>query len=89
PGCGAVDTGRHTSEPGATCVSAQTCAICNLKYLDPGNHEGRRVTTYAIDPVDAYRHIATQTCAGCQAVLSAGSESHTTDKPATCMKGAH
>ena len=47
------------------------------------------MTTYAIDPDDAYRHIATQTCAGCQAVLSTGSEGHTTDRAATCMKGMH
>ena len=89
PGCGAVDTGRHTSEPGATCVTVQTCAICDAEYRDPGNHEGERKTTYAIDPEDETRHIATQTCAGCQAVLSTVSEGHTTDKVATCMKGMH
>ena len=89
PGCGAVDKGRHTSEPGATCVSAQTCAICNLQYLDPGKHEGRCVTTYAIDPVDAHQHIATQTCAGCQAVLSTVSEGHTKDEDANCMHATH
>ena len=38
-GCGAVDTGRHTSEPGATCITAQLCAICNVQYLDGKNHE--------------------------------------------------
>ena len=63
PGCGAVDTGRHTSEPGATCVTAQTCAICDVPYYDEKNHEVGRVTTYAIDPEDETRHIATQTCA--------------------------
>ena len=89
PGCGAVDTGRHTSEPGATCVTAQTCAICDVPYYDETNHEVGRVTTYAIDPEDETRHIATQTCAGCQAVLSTVSEGHTTDKVATCMKGMH
>ena len=89
PGCGAVDTGRHTSEPGATCVTAQTCAICDVPYYDGTNHEGERKTTYAIDPEDKTRHIATQTCAGCQAVLSTVSEGHTTDKVATCMKGMH
>ena len=89
PGCGAVDTGRHTSEPGATCVTAQTCAICDAEYLDPGNHEGERKTTYAIDPEDETRHIATQICAGCRATLSTVSEGHTTDKVATCMKGMH
>ena len=89
PGCGAVDTGRHTSEPGATCVTAQTCAICDVPYYDGTNHEGERKTTYAIDPEDKTRHIATQTCAGCQAVLSTVSGGHTTDKFATCMKGMH
>ena len=89
PGCGAVDTGRHTSEPGATCVTAQTCAICDVPYYDGTNHEVGRVTTYAIDPEDETRHIATQTCAGCQAVLSTVSVGHTTDKSATCMKGMH
>ena len=89
PGCGAVDTGRHTSEPGATCVTAQTCAICDVPYYDETNHEVGRVTTYAIDPEDETRHIATQTCAGCQAVLSTASGGHTTDKAATCMKGMH
>ena len=89
PGCGAVDTGRHTSEPGATCVTAQTCAICDAEYLDPGNHEGERVTTYAIDPEDETRHIATQICAGCRATLTTASGGHTTDKSATCMKGMH
>ena len=89
PGCGAVDTGRHTSEPGATCVTAQTCAICDAEYLDPGNHEGERVTTYAIDPEDETRHIVMQICAGCRATLTTASEGHTTDKSATCMKGMH
>ena len=89
PGCGAVDTGRHTSEPGATCVTAQTCAICDVPYYDGTNHEGERKTTYAIDPEDKTRHIATQICAGCRATLSTVSEGHTTDKVATCMKGMH
>ena len=89
PGCGAVDTGRHTSEPGATCVTAQTCAICDVPYYDEKNHEVGRVTTYAIDPEDETRHIATQICAGCRATLSTVSEGHTTDKVATCMKGMH
>ena len=89
PGCGAVDTGRHTSEPGATCVTAQTCAICDVPYYDETNHEVGRVTTYAIDPEDETRHIATQICAGCRATLSTVSEGHTTDKVATCMKGMH
>ena len=89
PGCGAVDTGRHTSEPGATCVTAQTCAICDAEYLDPGNHEGERKTTYAIDPEDETRHIVMQICAGCRATLTTASGGHTTDKSATCMKGMH
>ena len=89
PGCGAVDTGRHTSEPGATCVTAQTCAICDAEYLDPGNHEGERVTTYAIDPEDETRHIVMQICAGCRATLTTASGGHTMDKSATCMKGMH
>ena len=89
PGCGAVDTGRHTSEPGATCVTAQTCAICDVPYYDGTNHEGERKTTYAIDPKDETRHIAMQICAGCRATLTTASGGHTTDKSATCMKGMH
>ena len=89
PGCGAVDTGRHTSEPGATCVTAQTCAICNVPYYDETNHEVGRVTTYAIDPEDETRHIVMQICAGCRATLTTASGGHTTDKSATCMKGMH
>lgn len=89
PGCGEVDTGRHTSEPRATCVTVQTCAICDAEYRDPGNHEGERKTTYAIDPEDETRHIAMQICAGCRATLTTASGGHTTDKIATCMKGMH
>ena len=89
PGCGAVDTGRHTSEPGATCVTAQTCAICDVPYYDGTNHEGERKTTYAIDPEDETRHIVMQICAGCRATLTTASGGHTTDKSATCMKGMH
>ena len=46
PGCGAVDTGSHTSEPRATCKTEQTCAICNVQYHDGTNHEGEAETRY-------------------------------------------
>ena len=87
-GCDAVEYAAHTGGS-PTCTTAATCADCNVPYYDGTNHEGERKTTYAIDPEDKTRHIATQTCAGCQAVLSTVSEGHTTDKAATCMKGMH
>ena len=72
-GCDAVEYAAHTGGS-PTCTTAATCADCNVPYYDGTNHEGERVTTYAIDPEDEIRHIVMQTCAGCRAVLSTVSE---------------
>ncbi len=81
PGCGAVDTGSHTSEPRATCKTEQTCAICNVQYLDATNHEGEVLTRYSF--LSEYQHKLNQFCSSCGDVIFGDNEAHTETTAAT------
>ena len=86
PGCGAVDTGSHTSEPKATCKTAQTCAICNVQYKDKTNHEGERKTAYYYSES---QHVLRIDCSYCGERISMAYEAHTETTAATCTTAAY
>ena len=86
PGCGAVDTGSHTSEPKATCKTAQTCAICNVQYKDKTNHEGERKTAYYYSES---QHVLRIDCSYCGERISMDYEAHTETTAATCTTAAY
>ena len=86
PGCGAVDTGSHTSEPEATCKTAQTCAICNVQYKDKTNHEGERKTAYYYSES---QHVLRIDCSYCGERISMDYEAHTETTAATCTTAAY
>ena len=87
PGCGAVDTGSHTSEPRATCKTEQTCAICNVQYQDLENHEGVVLTRYSF--LSEYQHELNQFCSSCGDAIGEGKEAHTETTAATCQSAAY
>ena len=87
PGCGAVDTGSHTSEPKATCKTAQTCAICNVQYKDLENHEGEVLTNYSF--ISESQHMLEKSCSSCGDVIFGDNEAHTETTAATCTTAAY
>ena len=87
PGCGAVDTGSHTSEPRATCKTEQTCGICNVQYKDLENHEGEVLTHYSF--ISESQHMLEKSCSSCGDVIFGDNEAHTETKAATCQSAAY
>ena len=87
PGCGAVDTGSHTSEPRATCKTEQTCWICNVQYKDLENHEGEVLTHYSF--ISESQHMLEKSCSSCGDVIFGDNEAHTETKAATCQSAAY
>ena len=87
PGCGAVDTGSHTSEPRATCKTEQTCGICNVQYKDLENHEGEVLTNYSF--ISESQHMLEKSCSSCGDVIFGDNEAHTETKAATCQSAAY
>ena len=87
PDCGAVDEGRHTSEPKATCKTEQTCAICNVPYYDETNHEGEVVTSY--DYHSESQHARYKYCSFCGELILVDYEAHTETIAATCQSPAY
>ena len=85
--CGAVDEGSHTSEPRATCKTAQTCGICNVQYKDMENHEGEVKTRYGYHSES--EHKLESYCSGCGDVVSTVYEAHTESYQATCQAAAY